>query len=322
MPEFHKNNELRELAAKAVLLLSKENRIIRRAIKAVTSGELELPKNGRTRRENLIAASYEGLTAEAMRRWIRGEVSSVTTESLDHIIGGASTRDVILERRDFTDEVSKYDFGEKLGFSYDSIQKTIDKEYFGKLIYARGFYLKTKDAMDLQREYSNIYAMYHFAPDTSGSDRKILRSTLRVRYALSVTRKEIMIVRCKLHVPSDDESVFYAYDGVLTKKERHLYFYFEEVSRMSRDGRDMLNLTCQCSDIAVPDSLSGMLISVSAMQQLYAASAYLVKQDVSNSENRESIMKAMREPLRIYDEEELRLESPEIIENIAPAYSP
>lgn len=249
--ETIKTDRIKHLRSKAALLVCPENPLLRSLGKLTTdelisAGLMDTNQNNAKRlgKRLCLEVAY-GMSDTGINNWVRGEeLSSPQRDTVNKICERASrvaqnlkvfegNSNWELQPSHFYEQ-DKWDFGILFGFSWEYVQKYVDKYMWPMCLPNTWNYLDVRDARKLLRCYEGFYHVYHHSPS---ENRKVVvvRSAMRVRYSLKI-KNGSYLVRCKLHMPKinykpeendDEEDAYYQYDGVLVSRDGKLYWYFD-----------------------------------------------------------------------------------------------
>ena len=237
---------------------------------------------GRSRTRNKLDVQIR----QKLNGWIRrGSLAVVTHDESTVLASYICERLEIKISGDNFRSDTKYNFGERLGFRWNEVQFKIDTELMKSPRAGHSYHLSSRDTHELMSIYGGVYELIYRNPLTSKNNEQFIRSTMRVRYAVNISRSnselreaddKASVVKCKMHMAKVDKpDFFYKYDGFLMKKAKFLYLYFENCTPGIND-KDMCSITVRNTNT---DRLLGMLSSVSTDLHCYASPVYMRKID-------------------------------------------
>ena len=298
----NKEDTFGQFAEKAVLLCTPENPILEgeRQQSAELGGKWSI-KEARER--------VYGVSSQTLLNWGRGGLDgNRERESIDRLCESLwSSKRVKLEFADFTDRTDKYEFGEKLGLSWQKTQLIFDAHLYAQPLKSRGYTLDKLIAERLKEQHGGVYHVYYYSPTLEAADTKLLvRATLRIRHVVPMPN-ELGVIACKLHIPccnGGNESDFFPYQGLMAQQPRQqfLYFFFGEQSTRSDLDHDMVNMIVEPARSGAAHALQGMLASADVKRRMYATTVYIERQPMTRQQksDRHYIKKLMREDLMIW----------------------
>lgn len=325
-----KGNEytFHQLAEKAMLLCTPENPLL-------SSEPQQKEKSVQNRNIKKVREAVYGISSQTLLNWGRdGLDGNRERESIGRLCESVwISKRIRLRFEDFTDQVDKYEFGERLGITWQKTQLIFDKKLYAEPLKSRGYTLDKLIADRLHTQHGGVYHVYYYSPALEDSDTTILvRATLRVRHVVPMPN-ELGVIACKLHIPrcdSDIEKDFYPYQGLLSQQpsQQFLYFFFGEQSTRGELDHDMVNMIVEPARRKTVQAMHGMMASVDAKKRMYATTIYLEKQSLTKPQlnDRHHIKKLMREDLMIIKDsaaiEQLWLHKPHLRTALKLPYVP
>jgi len=268
---------LRELPAKAALLKTFITQNSKSGLK-VSSDKLNIGQN-------------------VFSDWISRKSRSGTDSTFERIVNGIKSIDSssCLSTEDFSDKCDKYNFGRKLGYTWQEVEKLYDYEMLTHIFPGRDYLQKEKVSDQIAKYYKGTYTVIYWKKDINSNNR-LAKSKLRIRYSLRL-QNEAWLVRCKLHMFYEkDDNNYVPYDGSVIYCGNFLHFHFMSVSINHPDSRDRVTIICK--DNPGAEQIRGILTSTNIHDDIYSSPVVLVRtdnKDLDKLKDRSPLMQEMRE---------------------------
>lgn len=212
-----------------------------------------------------------------------------------------------------SEEFKKHEFARKLGLNFHDTQVLLDNE---NIVLRRNglFSIEESMASKIVENYSGLYHMWHITPPIEEKDQNpiLLRSTLRVRYALKIRKDQSAMVRCKLYIPGvlnidPRDRNFYSYDGFIELKDKTCFWFFNRRENNPRMRiNDCIQFVTKVSEHTKVDDrnlkLYGMYNSTSQeYKNIFSSPVFLQRHAQPDVNDEDCIVPFMKNSRRVYE---------------------
>jgi len=213
------------------------NQLAQKTVLLKDAAERENPNS------NIALQELTGINTQIFNKWMRGDTHGANPKNLKLLCGGFSGIGIKIEERDFSNNISKYEFGEKLGYNWAEVQAITDSLLTSRNSATSLHSVSEHEALELVENLGGVYHIYYPNEIDEGY---VVRSVLRIRYTIKLTTSSY-VVRAALYTPFAHQISTNSYsetkhDGVVFPTGGYICALLEERKKIGRANTTIIYL--------------------------------------------------------------------------------